>query len=60
MRIAKGKIFATDPVELQKIIDSLLNTFGELISVSTINEAPEGDYFVFVNFFNSRRQNNAT
>ena len=60
MRVAKGKIFATDPVELQRITDSLVNTFGELVSISVVNETPEGDYFILVNFFNSRRQNNAT
>ena len=55
MRIAKGKIFAIDPAELQRITDSLVNTFGELVSISVVNETPEGDYFILINFFDARR-----
>jgi NADP-dependent 3-hydroxy acid dehydrogenase YdfG len=48
---AKGKIFSQSRWLLQRISDTLRNEFGDKITVSSIQPAKEGDYFLFLNWF---------
>jgi len=48
---AHGKIFATDPEQLQRILDLIGNTFGRSVILSSIKPSQEGDFHAFVTWF---------
>jgi len=50
-KVAQSKVFARDPRVLQKIIDLLVNSFGHSIIISQIQEASQGDFFVFATWW---------